>query len=57
MNITYDFHGALSRVGTLPADVKAGKEPPADYSGESTAAFLSLFFPLLLLCDGIAPVL
>lgn len=42
MNITYDFHGALSRVGTLPADVKAGKEPPADYSGESTVASLSL---------------
>lgn len=42
MNITYDFHGALSRVGTLPADVKAGKEPPVDYSRESTATSLSL---------------
>jgi len=44
MNITYDdFHGAFSRLGTLPADVKAGKRTRADYPGESIARLFFLF--------------
>jgi hypothetical protein len=44
VNITYDdFHGAFSRLGTLPVDVKAGKRTRADYPGESIARLFFLF--------------
>jgi len=44
MNITYDdFHGALSRLGTPPANVKAGKRTRTDYPGESIARLFFLF--------------